>query len=356
MTDVPEVSRVGKLHGLLHLVAGYAPAEALTAMRADLAAGREPEVAAGIVNVVSDRRLPLSPADRAVLAGIVPDNPRLPLLAQHESGQLPGLMYRFQAALPAPEVFKGQVPPVLDLTSAPDLWVQACLDDVDRAVVQATELTAGAVALFRSWRYAPPVPPSRVYLLEADVPIAELAALTAQIQQVLTERGQSDPQVEVYSPESALPPYQRTARGAAALLWTADNDAPTVRLSRVFDRADADEGPQFDAHHPRMSGTEVDLVAGYLDDGSPLLTTTERMLDVVDPQRGRIVPMNYLTDGRWVWTDTVSYYLRVHALRPDPELLEHMRAVGFAMPQVDAVAAHRAMASLYLPAEPVWVI
>jgi hypothetical protein len=66
--------------------------------------------------------------------------------------------------------------------------------------------------------------------------------------------------------------------------------------------------------------------------------------------------MNYLTDGSWVWTDPVSYYLRVHALRPDPELLDHMRAVGFAMPQVDTVAAHRAMASLYLPAEPVWVI
>ena len=342
----------------LLLVAGYAPADAVTAMRWDLAAGRTTEVAAGIVAVVAERRLPVPPSDRALLAALVPDDARLPLLAQYEHAQLPGLMYLFRSALPAPEVFPGEVPPVLDLTYAPASWVEACVDEVDRAVVRAVEMITDSVALFRSWRYAPPFPPSRLYLLEADLPPAELATLTAQIQQVLAEAGESDPQVEVVRPDSVLPPYQRTARGASALLWSAHGDAPPVQLCRVFDRADAVNGPQFDSGHPLLSGDELELAARYLESGSPLLTTTERMPDVVDPQRGQVVPMSYRTDGSWVWTDTVSYYLRVYGLSPDPDLLAHLRAAGYAMPSVDAVDQHRAMASLYLPAEaePVWTV
>jgi hypothetical protein len=358
VTDVPEATRTAELHGLLLLAAGYAPSASVTAMRSDLAAGRQAEVAAGIVEVVAERRLPLSPVDRSVLAAIVPEDPRLPLLPQFESNQLPGLMYMFRAALPAPGVFEGEVPPVLDLTFAPSAWVEACTDGIDLAAVQAVEMTAGSIALYRSWRYAPPTQPSRVYLLEADVPPAELAALTAQVQQALAEAGQNDPQVEVYRPDSVLPPYQRTARGSSALLWHARSEAPAVQLVRVFDRADAENGPQFDAGHPQLFGDELELAARYLESGSPLLTTTERMPDVVDPQRGQVVPMNYRTDGSWVWTDTVTYYLRVYGLSPDPDLLAHMRSAGYAMPGVDSLGAHRAMASLYLPAEaePVWTI
>lgn len=358
VADVPEATRSADLHGLLLLVAGYAPSGSMTVMRAELAAGRQAEVATGILQVATERRLPLSAADRSLLASIVPQDPRLSLLPEFQNGRLPGLMYRFRAALPAPGVFTGEVPPVLDLTSAPGAWVEACTDAVDRAAVQAAEMTAGSTALYRSWRLAPPTRPSRVYLLEADVSSVELAALTAQIQRSLAEAGESDPQVEVYRPEAMLPPYQRAARGSSALLWHVWAEAPAVQLCRVFDRADAENGPQFDAGHPQLVGDELELTARYLQSGSPLLTTTEPMADVVDPQRGLVVPMNYRTDGSWVWTDTVTYYLRTYGLSPDPDLLAHLRAVGFAMPRVDAVAQHRALASLYLPAEaePVWVV
>jgi hypothetical protein len=358
VTDVPEAAHSAELHGLLLLVAGYAPSDIVTSLRQWLAEGREAEVAAGILAVVAERRLPLSPIDRSVLASIVPDDPALPLIVQFESGQLPGLMYMFRAALPAPDVFGGEAPPVLDLTSAPSAWAEGSTDELDRAAVQATELTAGSIALYRSWRYAPPFPPSRVFLLEADVPPSELARVTAQLQQSLAEAGLADPQVEVYRPDSVLPPYQRFARGAASLLWTAQSDAPPVQLARVFDGADPVTGPRFDPGHPQLIGDELELAARYLDSGRPLLTTTERMTDVVEPQRGVVVPMNYRTDGTWVWTDTVTYYLRTYGLSPDPELLAHLRAGGFAMPRVDAVAEHRAMAALYLPAEaePAWTV
>ena len=358
MTDAPEANRSAELHGLLLLVAGYAPSVTVTALREDLAAGRQAEVATGIVEVVAERRLPLSPIDRAVLADVVPDDARLPLLPQFEGNALPGLMYMFRAALPAPGVFDGEAPPVLDLTFAPGAWIEACTDAIDLAAVEAVQVSAGSVALYRSWRYAPPTQPSRVFLLEAEVPADELAVLTARVQEALTEAGQTDPQVEVYRPDSVLPPYQRTARGSSALLWHARSEATAVQLCRVFDRADAENGPQFDAGHPQLFGDELELAARYLESGSPLLTTTERMPDVVDPQRGQVVPMNYRTDGAWVWTDTVTYYLRVYGLSPDPDLLAHMRAAGYAMPVVDSLDAHRAMASLYLPAEaePVWTI
>ena len=39
--------------------------------------------------------------------------------------------------------------------------------------------------------------------------------------------------------------------------------------------------------------------------------------------------MNFLTDGYWVWTDASAYYLERYALRPDPELVEHIHARGY---------------------------
>ena len=80
--------------------------------------------------------------------------------------------------------------------------------------------------------------------------------------------------------------------------------------------------------------------------------------DVLDPRRGDVVPMSYRTDGTWVWTETVTYYLETYGLSPDVDLLTHIQALGHRMPAVDAVAEHRAMVALTAPAEqpPAWSV
>jgi hypothetical protein len=219
------------------------------------------------------------------------------------------------------------------------------------AVAGAADPTA-LVALWRAWRESadPAVRgPSRIYLLEVDLPAADLPAVTAHVQEALIGAGVSNPQVEVYRPDWDLPSYHRLARGGSALLW-AGAQAPAITTARVFDRVDPVTGPAFDADHPRVDDpAERERVLAWLAAGAVLLATTERVADVVDPRQGAVVPLSYRTDGTWVWTDTVGYYLEVHHLAPDAELYDHIRARGHALPTVDAVAEHRALAYLFNP-------
>jgi hypothetical protein len=38
------------------------------------------------------------------------------------------------------------------------------------------------------------------------------------------------------------------------------------------------------------------------------------------------VPTSFRTDGEWIWTDTVAYYLQQHGMAPDEELVAHIEA------------------------------
>ena len=88
----------------------------------------------------------------------------------------------------------------------------------------------------------------------------------------------------------------------------------------------------------------------YLETATAVLTTTALMDDVVNEQRHGVVPMSMRTDGQWIWSDAVSYYLRQYGLSPDPELLRHIRTRRYDVPAADAVAVHRALAALQAPA------
>jgi hypothetical protein len=44
--------------------------------------------------------------------------------------------------------------------------------------------------------------------------------------------------------------------------------------------------------------------------------------------------MTFHTDGVWIWNGAVGYYLRVHGIAPEPDLVEHIRARGFQVPDV----------------------
>ncbi|WBB80450.1 hypothetical protein O7606_03440 [Micromonospora sp. WMMD882] len=278
-------------------------------------AGRTPD------DVLADARLRL--AD-----GLLP-GPVTPVLA-------PVATYAFRAGPDAGG------PPLLDLTGA-------ALDPPDRAATAAVAGLTGATALWRSFRgpasWDPPgTAPTRVYVLAADVPPGRLPALTATVMRALASAGVPAPQVEAYAPDTDLPGYQRSARGASALLWTS-TPRPPVRLARVFDRGGAD-GPRFDPDHERLADPERGRVADWLAAGEPILATTRTAVDVVEPGRGAVVPLSFRTDGQWVWTDTVTYYLRGYALAPDRALLDHIRARDYAAVAVDAAGEHRALATL----------
>ena len=120
-----------------------------------------------------------------------------------------------------------------------------------------------------------------------------------------------------------------------------------VPVARVFDAYDPVAGGRFDSDHPVLGeGDEIARIAAYLDHGH-LLVTTWPEADVFDPDAGPVVPTAFRTDGTWIWTDAVSYYLRTYALSPDAGLLAHVRERGCTYTEPDAGAVDRARTQLF---------
>jgi hypothetical protein len=194
-------------------------------------------------------------------------------------------------------------------------------------------------------------------LVEANADVASpLQAVTAQLQGALGAAGERDPQVEVFGTGAQhLPAYQRLAVGNGVLIWAASGQ-PEIRIAKVFDTVDGEAGPRFEADHPTLDRDEQQRMVDYLDAGTPLLVTTARMDDVLDPTSRGTVPLSFRTDGMWIWSDAATYYLRRHRLAPDRGLLEHAAAAAYVAPAPDRVAIHRALAVLQQPqdSEPVW--
>jgi len=69
--------------------------------------------------------------------------------------------------------------------------------------------------------------------------------------------------------------------------------------------------------------------------------------DLVEPSRGMVVEQAMRTDGHWIWNDALAYYLREHALAPDPGLLTHIEQHECRVPEVDNVGTHRALCAFY---------
>jgi hypothetical protein len=188
-----------------------------------------------------------------------------------------------------------------------------------------------------------------VFLLSTAAPPDALPEITAVLHEALRAVDVEEPQAEVFRPGLELPWYQRKARGRSALLW-ADTPPAPVTIARDFDSVDPVVGPIFEPDHPTLSaGAEPGLVLDFLKAGDVLLATTARDSDVFDSSLGEVVPQNFRTDGAWIWTDTVAYYLETYALSPDPQLLDHIRNRRYVNAELDEVSRHRAMVELFRP-------
>jgi hypothetical protein len=97
---------------------------------------------------------------------------------------------------------------------------------------------------------------------------------------------------------------------------------------------------------------EIERLGDYLRGGYLALTTATTMTDVLDPESGAVVPASFRTDGTWIWTDSVVYYLDRYGLAPDARLTEHIGAQidrGVAVPDVGVENAIRAADFLLNP-------
>jgi hypothetical protein len=207
-----------------------------------------------------------------------------------------------------------------------------------------------ARAVWWVWRFPglPTVwpPPRPVFLIQAGRSGDHLPELAAGVAERLEHAGEVAPQVEVFAEVARLPPYQRAALAEAELVWSSRGTEP-VRVARVFDPVATAGGPGFDTARARLPEAERDRILSYLDSGTPVVTSSARLDDVVSGGRHAAVPAGFRTDGVWVWCDAATYYLRRYGLAPDAALRDHIvhRAPATA-PAVDLLDVHRALAAL----------
>lgn len=362
---IPEPTGPEAWHAMLLRLAGAVPDDLISQARTWLAAGARADVARAIAFATATGQVPMLSRDAALLTEALrsadEDTDVVAALEQIDESVILPLPWAFTATDPrradAPDH-----PGPIDLTGEDQNESQ--LDHADRAIRAAAGAQPGLVAVWRAWRSpadASPWPlPRRVYVVQAGPETAgeELIGTTARLQAALAATGEHNPQVEVCGPGTPVPGYQSSACAHAALVWT-DEAATGVRVARVFDAVDPQDGPMFAQDHPVIDDLgELTRLLRYLGNGLPVLTTASTMPDILDRDRPDVVPLTFRTDGRWVWTDTVSYYLERYGLAPEPDLLAYLRAAPDSGPEVSDVALHRVLSVLQRPAdgEPAWAV
>ena len=76
-------------------------------------------------------------------------------------------------------------------------------------------------------------------------------------------------------------------------------------------------------------------MVGYLERAPIVLAARGYGRDLLDPRGVPAVPLSFHTDGTWIWAGAVGYYLRVHGVAPEPDLLRHIRDQGYRLGPVD---------------------
>jgi hypothetical protein len=318
-------------HELLLRLAGRIPDDGLARARRLLAGGDVRGAVSAVARWLAAEPVPLLAAELAAIRALAGD-----------PGALPG--YPPEPAVPAlPFAF-----------SALDGHGEVGRDALDDAVAAVAE-GHRAAGLWRSWRYPldgpgdDPDQAYRVYLAQVE-DAGMIADLTRDLLRAVDDTGRTGTEVILLSVEP--PPYQALALAASMLLWASPAE-PEFGLAAVFDFADPVSGPGFAPDHAVVDDPdERARILAYLGAGVPVLMTTVAMPDVLDPAAGAVVPANFRTDGEWIWTDTVGYYLSRHGLAPEARLTEHIGAMlarGQTTPAVDDETAGRAADFLLNP-------
>jgi hypothetical protein len=123
----------------------------------------------------------------------------------------------------------------------------------------------------------------------------------------------------------------------------AESDALTrPRLARVFDGERPSGGPWFSPRRRRIvEPTRRARIATYLSTGRLVVRTTARAEDPLRTDSGPVVPLNWRTDGVWVWQEALAYYMVTAGIAPELALLCHIEEHGRPADVSDEVA-HRA--------------
>jgi len=116
-----------------------------------------------------------------------------------------------------------------------------------------------------------------------------------------------------------------------------------LRLATAFDGRDPQGRPI--VNRPPVDPQILDRVLHYLQYAPVVLAARSRDVDDFDPAE-RDVPMNFHTDGVFVWPGAVPHYLRKYGVAPEQALLRHIIGRNFEIGEVDEAARQAAVTHL----------
>lgn len=139
---------------------------------------------------------------------------------------------------------------------------------------------------------------------------------------------------------------ERWHREAMSHALESAEEAPPPYVARLFDGESPNGTPWFTPTRLRLVDRERrERLAAYLTSGRLVVRVAGRMTDPLAPERGPIVPLNYRTDGSWVWPDALGYYVRTRGVAPELAFLCHVEERGLEPPRDVPDAAVQAAAA-----------
>jgi hypothetical protein len=143
--------------------------------------------------------------------------------------------------------------------------------------------------------------------------------------------------------DERIPPWLRRRVGLPPLPEPEPEATPKddgLRIAHVYDGRDEAGRPV--VNRQMLDPQLADALLTYLE-GAPVVLAA-RNLDVDEFIPGdQDVPLNFRTDGAWIWAGAVPHYLRKHGLPPEPDLVAHIVARGFRLDEVDEATRERAV-------------
>jgi hypothetical protein len=129
-----------------------------------------------------------------------------------------------------------------------------------------------------------------------------------------------------------------------------EQQGPRFRIARIFDSVGPAGRPVI--NRPDLDAEEQDRLLDYLDSAPFVVSDRGYDIDRLATTPEATVPVAFHSDGRWIWPAAVNFYLREYGVSPEPELVEHVRAVDFSLPEVDEKTLQAAGVYLQPPRPP----
>lgn len=107
---------------------------------------------------------------------------------------------------------------------------------------------------------------------------------------------------------------------------------PRFRHARPVDGFD-DHGRPIVNRPPATRDIFAPLLS-YLEAAPVVLAARSCTADIFIPS-DIDVPLNFRTDGVWIWPGSVPHYLRKHGTLPEPDLVTHAISRRFSIPELN---------------------